>query len=81
MNERRNDPEIVIGTRELLRDPKLGSISSLRCQKSRIRSPKDSACEVMFRGRLSLVANQSARLRSFELRRARFDRHARLRHA
>ena len=26
-------------TRELLRDPKLGSISSLRCQKSRMRRP------------------------------------------
>ena len=32
-------------------DPKLGSISSLRCQKSRRRIPKDATCEVMFRGR------------------------------
>ena len=32
-------------------DPKLGSISSLRCQKSRTRIPKDARCEVMFRGR------------------------------
>jgi hypothetical protein len=32
-------------------DPKLGSISSLRCQKSRTRIPKDTTCEVMFRGR------------------------------
>ena len=30
-------------------DPKLGSISSLRCQKSRMPRPvKDTACEVMF---------------------------------
>ena len=34
-------------------DPKLGSISSLRCQKSRMTCPvKDNACEAMFRGRL-----------------------------
>ena len=33
-------------------DPKLGSISSLRCQKSRTRIRKDATCEVMFRGRL-----------------------------
>ena len=32
-------------------DPKLGSISSLRCQKSRTHNPKDVTCEVMFRGR------------------------------
>ena len=32
-------------------DPKLGSISSLRCQKSRTRVPQDATCEVMFRGR------------------------------
>ena len=51
MGERRNDPEIVIGTYELLRRPKLGSISSLRCQKSRTRVPQDATCEVMFRGR------------------------------
>ena len=34
---------------------KLGSISSLRCQKSRTHVPKDATCEVMFRGRLSLA--------------------------
>ena len=33
------------------RDPKLGSISSLRCQKSRTRVAQDATCEVMFRGR------------------------------
>ena len=45
-------------------DPKLGSISSLRCQKSRNDAVHpDSACEVMFRGRYSL-GQQSARLRS-----------------
>jgi hypothetical protein len=32
-------------------DPKLGSISSLRCQKSRTHVRKDATCEVMFRGR------------------------------
>ena len=59
MNERRNDLEIVIGKKRIAsRDPKLGSISSLRCQKSRRRVPKDSACEVMFRGRYSLPASQ-----------------------
>ena len=29
-------------------DPKPGSISSLRCQKSRKRVRKDGACEVLF---------------------------------
>ena len=51
MSERRNVPEIAIGFRELLRRPKLGSISSLRCQKSRTRVPWDATCEVIFRGR------------------------------
>src|SRR5665213_2138862 len=36
-------------------DPKLGSISSLRCQKSRTRVCEDNACEVMFRGRRSRI--------------------------
>ena len=50
--ERRNDPEIVIGKPRIAsRDPKLGSISSLRCQKSRTRVPEDATREVMFRGR------------------------------
>jgi hypothetical protein len=36
MNERRNVPEIVIVIPRIASpDPKLGSISSLRCQKSR----------------------------------------------
>jgi hypothetical protein len=52
MRERRNDLEIVIGIpRIAFADPKLGSISSLRCQKSRTRIPQDATCEVMFRGR------------------------------
>ena len=38
MNERRNVPEIVIGIpANCSADPKLGSISSLQCQKSRRR--------------------------------------------
>ena len=32
-------------------DPKPGSISSLRCQKSRTHIRQDATCEVMFRGR------------------------------
>jgi hypothetical protein len=63
MSERRNVPEIAIGFRELLRRPKLGSISSLRCQKSRTRVRWDATCEVMFSRTISLV-RQSARLRS-----------------
>ena len=40
-------------------DPKLGSISSLRCQKSRMARPgEDFTCEVMFRGRWSSVQQQ-----------------------
>jgi hypothetical protein len=38
MRERRNVPEIVIAILRIAsRDPKPGSISSLRCQKSRTR--------------------------------------------
>ena len=40
-----------MGSANCFADPKLGSISSLRCQKSRTRVPKDATCEVMFRGR------------------------------
>src|SRR6195952_442715 len=40
-----------LGSANCFADPKLGSISSLRCQKSRTRIPKDATCEVMFRGR------------------------------
>jgi hypothetical protein len=37
MGERRNIPEIVIGIlRNISQDPKPGSISSLRCHKSRM---------------------------------------------
>ena len=32
-------------------DPQLGSISSLRCQKSRMHAHQNSTCKVMFRGR------------------------------
>jgi hypothetical protein len=62
MNERRNVPEIVIGPANCFADPKLGSISSLRCQKSRTPRPlKDATCEVMFRGRNSLVWRKAGR--------------------
>jgi hypothetical protein len=40
-----------LGSANCFADPKLGSISSLRCQKSRTRIRKDATCEVMFRGR------------------------------
>src|SRR5690348_10505081 len=50
-SERRNDPEIV-KARAVSRTTQLGSISSLRCQKSRmLASIRTAACEVMFRGR------------------------------
>ena len=51
-------------------DPKPGSISSLRCQKSRTRIRQDATCEVMFRGRLfrGRVGPSSPK----RLRRARF---------
>ena len=55
MHERRNDLEIVKG-RAIACTIQPGSISSLRCHKSRMTHPvKDRACEVMFRGRLSLA--------------------------
>jgi len=81
MNERRNDLEIMNWIPQIA----LQIQNSDRSPLYDVRNPagkvcKDVACEVMFRGRLSLTC-QSARLRSFELRRARFDRHARLRHA
>src|ERR1700761_2973083 len=63
MRERRNDLEITNGCRELLRRSKLGSISSLRCQKSRKRVCEDNECEVMFGAGLSAstkaIANQT----------------------
>jgi hypothetical protein len=72
MNERRNDLEIMNWiSANCFADPKLGSISSLRCQKSRRHVCEDSACEVMFRGRY-FFGRQSARLRPRGLRRASF---------
>jgi hypothetical protein len=58
-------------------DPKLGSISSLRCQKSRTRIRKDATCEVMFRGRY--IWGRVGPSSLFELRRGslRYDRLAR----
>src|SRR6185437_5839723 len=51
----------------------LGSISSLRCQKTRTSlSIQTSGCEVMFRGRFGYGSQSAARLRSYELRRAHF---------
>ena len=52
MTERRNVLEIMNGMpANCFAGPKLGSISSIRCQKSRTRVPQDTTCEVMFRGR------------------------------
>src|SRR4051812_9784956 len=48
---------------QCLCDPKLGSISSLRCQKSRTLIPEDEACEVLFRGR-RIGRNELVDLRS-----------------
>ena len=64
MNERRNGLEIVKG-RAIACTIQLGSISSLRCQKSRIQIlVQDHGCEVMF-SRTIILGRQSARLRSF----------------
>ena len=47
-----NDPEIMKSRADILCTIQLGSISSLRCQKSRtLLSIQTSRCEVMFRGR------------------------------
>src|SRR5215218_8869761 len=52
MTKRRNVLEIMNGIpANCFAGSKLGSISSLRCQKSRTRVPRDTTCEVMFRGR------------------------------
>ena len=49
--KRRNDPEIMKG-RAIACTIQLGSISSLRCQKTRTSpSVRTGECEVMFRGR------------------------------
>ena len=50
MRERRNDPEIM-KNRAIACGIQLGSISSLRCQKSRSSHPVGSRCKAMFRGR------------------------------
>lgn len=54
-HERRNDPEIMKSRAAIACCTiQLGSISSLRCQKSRtLLSIQTSRCEVMFRGRRS----------------------------
>jgi hypothetical protein len=60
MIERRNVLEIMSGIpANCFAGSKLGSISSIRCQKSRTRIPKDTTCEVMFRGRRKLKAAAS----------------------
>ena len=52
MIERRNVLEIMNGIpANCFAESKLGSISSIRCQKSRTRIRWDATCEVMFRGR------------------------------
>ena len=81
MNERRNVPEIVIVICELLRRSQTRiNLLFTMSEIPHAHPVKDATCEVMFRGRL-FGGQWSARLRSFELRRARIDRHARLRHA
>ena len=59
-NERRNDPEIVKG-RAIARTIQLGSISSLRCQKSR-RSLSGESCDMRkcFRGRWLVTGSTSS---------------------
>src|ERR1700682_1787997 len=85
MNERRNVPEIVIVICELLRRSQTRiNLLFTMSEIPHARPVKDATCEVIFRGRClgdQSVDQWSTRLRSFELRRARFDRHARLRHA
>src|SRR6266700_2518110 len=70
MHERRNDPEIMKG-RAIACTIQLGSISSLRCQKSRIRRPvREHACEVMFSRTMSLAVSQSTSISPSSLYRA-----------
>src|SRR5882757_5617106 len=61
MIERRNVLEIMSGNpANCFAGSKLGSISSIRCQKSRTPRPvRDTTCEVMFRGRLFLAISQA----------------------
>ena len=68
MRERRNDPEIM-KDHAIACGIQLGSISSLRCQKSRSSRPVGSRCKAMFRGRIGLLGSRSARLRPLGLRR------------
>ena len=71
MNERRNVPEIVIAICELLRRSQTRiNLLFTMSEIPHARPVKDNACEVMFRGRC-FWRPWSARLRSFELRRAR----------
>lgn len=60
-HERRNDPEIMKSRAAIACCTiQLGSISSLRCQKSRtLLSIQTSRCEVMFRGRRSVAGDQT----------------------
>ena len=72
-NERRNDPEIVKG-RAIARTIQLGSISSLRCQKSR-RSLSGESCDMrkcFSRTMVGYGFYQQPVSSSHELRRARF---------
>ena len=71
-NGRRNDPEIVKG-RAIARTIQLGSISSLRCQKSRMSLSGEGSDMRKCFSRTLLRGWGPARLRSCELRRARFD--------
>ena len=74
MCERRNDPEIVMA-RAIARTIQLGSISSLRCQKTRNAHPiADVACELMFRGRIRLNDGSMQRRSSTPSGGARRDR-------
>src|SRR5436190_14792426 len=72
MNERRNDLEIMnwIPQIALQIQTRIDLLFTMS-ENTQAHVCEDSACEVMFRGRCSLV-RQPARLRSLELRRARF---------
>jgi hypothetical protein len=60
MNERRNDLEIVIVTRELLRRSQTRiDLLFTMSEIPHARPVKDDACEVMFRGRLLLAIGLS----------------------
>ena len=81
MIERRNVLEIMNGISELLRGSQTRiNLLFTMSEIPHVHPVRDATCEVMFRGRY-LWRQWSARLRSFKLRRARFDRHARPCHA